>query len=101
MKDIFQVSRKRAVLALTLACLCWGLGFPLMKALVLRAETLAPGIDSWFVSGAVIALRFVLGAIVMAVLQPVFPTRRELEQGLWLGVSTGVGMVLQADGLAH
>ena len=89
------------MLALAVACVCWGLGFPLMKALTARAGVLAPGMDSWFVSGATIALRFSIGAVVLSVLKPIRPTKSELVQGLWLGVSTGIGMVLQADGLAY
>jgi len=93
--------RARAVSALVFSCLCWGLGFPLYKALMARAELLAPGIDSWFASSFTIALRFLLGGIVLSALWPLLPTRRELEQGLLLGVVTSLGMVLQADGLAY
>ncbi len=101
MSQTSQNSRRRAVLALVSACLAWGLGFPLLKALTSRAELLAPGIDSWFVSSFVIALRFSIAGLVLCVLQPVLPSRRELQQGLALGVCTGIGMVLQADGLAY
>jgi drug/metabolite transporter (DMT)-like permease len=94
-------SRARALLALTVCCLFWGLGFPLMKALVLRAELLAPGVSTWFVSSFVIGARFAVGALLLLVLGPRRPTRSELVQGLWLGAPAGVGIVLQADGLAH
>jgi drug/metabolite transporter (DMT)-like permease len=93
--------RLRAIAALVGACLFWGIGFPVMKALTLGAEQADPEISSWFLSAYFIAARFFAAAIVIAVARPLLPSRSEAEQGVALGVITGVGMLLQLDGLQY
>ena len=93
-----------AVLMLTLAPACWAVSFPIMRALQLLQPDLAPGCSSWFFSGAGVAYRFGLAGVLMAfwcLLGAGAPTRREIEQGVVLGLWSSAGMVLQMDGLAY
>jgi len=87
---------------LLLANLYWGLSFPVIKALALVHGALLPGSSSWFIAAMSVAPRFLLATTVLLVLQArTFGqiTRRELQQGLWLGLFASAGMVLQCDGL--
>lgn len=93
--------RLRAIIALVGACLFWGIGFPVMKALTLGADAADPGISSWFLSSYFIAARFLAAALVIATVRPTLPSRSELAQGTALGVVTGIGMILQLDGLQY
>jgi drug/metabolite transporter (DMT)-like permease len=93
--------RLRAIGALVGACLFWGIGFPVMKALTLGAEKADPAISSWFLAAYFILARFLVAAVVVAVARPNGPTRVEVTQGTALGVVTGVGMLLQLDGLQY
>ena len=74
MNESKRNDRLRAVLALGAACVFWGLGFPLQKALTARSELLAPGIDSWFVSSFVIGLRFLIGGLLLSQLLTLYIT---------------------------
>jgi drug/metabolite transporter (DMT)-like permease len=91
----------RPAMALVAACALWGMSFPLMKTLNAAALSSAPGMNGWFVSALMVALRFVVAAIVLVVFRPVVPTRGELVQGILLGVVTGAGMLLQTDALTY
>jgi drug/metabolite transporter (DMT)-like permease len=93
--------RLRAIVALTGACLFWGIGFPVMKALTIGAEEADPGVSSWFLSAYFIAARFLAAAVVIVVARPLLPSRGEAAQGAALGVITGIGMLLQLDGLQY
>jgi drug/metabolite transporter (DMT)-like permease len=93
--------RLRAIIALIGACLFWGVGFPVSKALTLGAEGADHGISSWFVAAFLIASRFLAAAVLLALAVRTVPTRREVAQGVALGVVTGVGMLLQLDGLQY
>jgi drug/metabolite transporter (DMT)-like permease len=93
---------QRALLGLLLANLAWGLSFPLIKSLALTHAQLLPGSGNWFITALTLAPRFVLAAAVMLLLARAHwrdATRSELRQGLLLGVSNALGMVLQVDGL--
>jgi drug/metabolite transporter (DMT)-like permease len=96
-----SAERQRALGALILACLFWGTSFPVTKALALRAELLAPSIDTWFIAGATVAGRYTAAALVLSAVSPLRLTRSEIVQGLWLGVSAAFGVLLQADGMAY
>jgi len=94
----------QAVLLLLLANFFWGLSFPLIKAISAVQAALLPSGGTWFISACVIVPRFALaavavGAIWFGVLRTL--TRRELRQGVELGLFTGVGMMFQIDGLQH
>ena len=89
---------------LILACALWGLSFPVVKVLHLEQSGRLPGAGSEFLSAWLQVARFGMAA---AILLPWvwsrygMPRRLEIRQGLSLGLWGGLGMVLQADGLAH
>lgn len=93
---------RQAIIGLLLANLLWGLSFPLIKAVVFTHGQLLPESSTWFVTAMTVAPRFVIAAIVMLVVaraQLANLARGELRQGLLLGVSNALGMILQVDGL--
>ncbi len=93
---------QRALIGLLVANLFWGLSFPLIKAVVFTHEQLLPGSGNWFITALTLAPRFLLSAVVLLVFaraQWRNLTGLELRQGLLLGVSNALGMVLQVDGL--
>ncbi|HWL17626.1 MAG TPA: EamA family transporter [Opitutus sp.] len=92
----------QALLALLLANLCWGLSFPLIKAIGFVHAQLTPGVSSWFITASTLAPRFLLGALVVGMfslraLRTL--TRSELRQGVGLALFSVAGMVFQNDGL--
>ena len=91
------------VFFLILACALWGLSFPVIKALHLEQADLVPGADSVFLSTWIQFARFGVGALLLLpfVLRGGLPTRLEWRQGIRLALWGGIGMVLQADGLAY
>jgi len=95
-------SHRQAVIGLLLANLLWGFSFPLIKAVVFTHGQLLPESGTWFITAMTVAPRFMIAAVVMLVVARVelaSLTRGELRQGLWLGVSNALGMILQVDGL--
>lgn len=97
-----QTLHRRALLGLLLANFLWGLSFPLIKAVVHTHAGLLPGSGNWFVTAMTVAPRFGLAAVVLGLLvrpQLVALTRPELRQGVLMGLSNGLGMLLQVDGL--
>ncbi len=93
---------QRALIGLLVANLFWGLSFPLIKAVAYTHELLLPGSGNWFITAMMLAPRFLLAAAIMLVVarkQLGRLSRLELKQGLLLGVSNALGMVLQVDGL--
>jgi drug/metabolite transporter (DMT)-like permease len=85
-----------------LANFLWGLSFPLIKAAVHVHEALLPGSGNWFITAMTVGPRFLLAAVTLGVLvrgQLATLTRAELRQGVLMGVSNGLGMLLQVDGL--
>jgi drug/metabolite transporter (DMT)-like permease len=91
------------VLCLILACALWGLSFPLIKALHLEQSARVPGATSEFLAAWMQVGRFALGALILwPFARRVWrPTRLEWRQAGWLALWGGLGMALQADGLAH
>ena len=82
----------------------WGVSFPLAKALTIAQGHLAPGADSWFLAALSLVFRFGLAAAILAVtarrtLGAI--SRREVSQGVGLGVFAVGGMLLQLDGLSY
>lgn len=97
-------SRGFAIFMLVVATAAWGLSFPAGKALLMALETRLPERPSWFFAALVIAARFGLGALLLAIAQPTFfarVTRSEVRQGFLLGVTAGLGTMLQTDALAY
>jgi len=97
-----RATHRTALLMLLLANLFWGLSFPLIKAIGAAHAQLIPGSSNWFITAMCIAPRFLLGAVVMLLIarvQLASLTRKELRQGMLLGVSASCGMLFQTDGL--
>ena len=92
-----------APLALVLTCVFWGLSFPLLKALRLEQEGRLIGVPGEFLTAWVQIARFGLGAVLLVpvVARLPRPTRLEVIQGAKLALWGGVGMGIQADGLAY
>jgi drug/metabolite transporter (DMT)-like permease len=98
--------RSRALGMLVLATAFWGLSFPLIKSLMLLHAQLAPAADSWFITIYVLAPRFSLAALLLALWQwrgllATGITRSEWKQGLGLGVFSSAGMIFQCDGMHY
>jgi len=91
--------RVRALFGLVGTCALWGVSFPVMKALGLHLSVQAPGVSTWFVAATTVALRFGLGAMLLALFGYCRPTKDELEQGFFIGVFSAAGMLLQMDAL--
>ena len=99
---------RRSHLAATGLLLCatigWGLSFPLSKAAELVQAQAAPLAGSVFLSALQVFLRFGLAAVLMLVysVRTVRGMRpEEVQQGIALGLFSGVGTLLQMDGLCH
>ena len=88
---------------LILACALWGLSFPLIKALHFEQAGRLPEAGSEFLTAWLQLMRFALGALLLlpVAFRRGLPTRLEIRQGAWLAFYGGVGMALQADGLAY
>jgi len=94
----------KAAWMLVLATVCWSVSFPLMRALQLEQAHRLPDCSSWFFSSCGVAYRFGLAGILLGLWNAWrgrWPTRREWEQGLVLGIWGSAGMVFQMDGLAY
>jgi len=92
----------KALAALVLANLFWGLSFPLIKAILFAHQRLQPDASHWFYTAMTIAPRFLIGTAVLAALtwrELRSLTAGELRQGLLLAVSAALGMLLQNDAL--
>ncbi len=94
--------RRRALGWLTFTNVLWGLSFLLIKAVLLAHLAADPAARPALVTMMTIAPRFVLGALLLGLwLLPQWRTftRREIEQGLWMGLSGCGGMYFQNSGL--
>lgn len=97
-----RATHSTAIGMLLLANLFWGLSFPLIKAIVHAHELLMPESSTWFITAMTVAPRFLIGAAFMWMISRVqmrSATGREVKQGVLLGVSASLGMLLQTDGL--
>ncbi len=100
----FAVHR-RAVWWLIAATAAWGLSFPLQKMLAMQQQQLAPAAGSWFLTSWITCLRSLIAALALLLwikpnwLRGMTPSER--RQGVLLGLIGGLGLMLQADGLAH
>jgi drug/metabolite transporter (DMT)-like permease len=89
-------------LLLILACALWGISFPLIKALDLEQSARLPEASKVFLAVWLQMARFGLAALIMLpFMLRSRPTRSELAQGAWLAMWGGLGMALQAWGLAY
>ncbi|MDB6071947.1 MAG: protein of unknown function transrane [Verrucomicrobiales bacterium] len=95
---------RRAVLWLTAGTAAWGLSFPVQKMLTMLQQELVPAAGTWFLTSWIICLRSLIAACVLLLWKPKLlrgMTRNEVRQGLLLGLIGGMGLMLQADGLAY
>ena len=114
LRPVHNARHTRAIWMLVLATACWGLSFPVVKALALVHASLEPGCGNWFTAAATVGPRFVLGAMALLFVE-IFrarnhagaggarayarTTRNEWKQGVILGLFSAAGMILQNDGL--
>lgn len=93
----------KAVIALVLCCAFWGISFPIIKAMMIELRDHSPDGSTMFFSSWIQLTRFLLAGIMMFFLTigRSKPTRLEIQQGLTLAFWGGIGMWLQADGLAY
>ncbi len=102
MKNGLVDQRRRALGMLLVANACWGLSFPLMKALGLLQAGVAGESGSWFTTAMMVGPRFALAALVLAAAlgRSLNDLRRsEWQQGIGLGLFAALGMLFQADGI--
>lgn len=95
---------RRAVLWLMAGTAAWGLSFPVQKMLTMLQQEVVPEAGTWFLTSWIICLRSLLGAVFLMLWKPQLlrgMTAEEVRQGLLLGLIGGLGLMLQADGLAH
>jgi drug/metabolite transporter (DMT)-like permease len=87
---------------LLLANLFWGLSFPLIKAMGFAHRQVLPESSTWFITAYTVAPRFLIAAVVLLIFLGsklrTF-TRLECKQGAMIGVTAGLGMLFQNDGL--
>ncbi|MES2705461.1 MAG: DMT family transporter [Verrucomicrobiota bacterium] len=95
---------RRAVLWLVAGTAAWGLSFPVQKMLTMLQQASVPEAGSWFLTSWIICLRSLYAAGLLMLWRPKMlrgMTRAEVVQGVLLGMVGGLGLILQADGLAH
>ena len=94
----------KARLLLVLACLGWGVGFPLMKA-VMQAQQEATGAGSMWLAAQHQLTRYVTAGVLLGALAwwlgRRLPNRAEWAQGAVCGAAAAIGMQLQVDALNH
>jgi len=91
---------RAAIWRLTLATAAWGLSFPMAKAVMQAQAAAAPGHAEWFHAALILFNRMALATLIMLALLGARMRglrRRELRQGLELGLFGGLGMLLQTD----
>jgi drug/metabolite transporter (DMT)-like permease len=99
-----RIRHRTALLLLILACLFWGLSFPISKTLTLLYLQSINGASSWFAVSLQGGIRFLLAGLLMVAVgwRELRTMRsREIKQGLGLAVCGGAGIFFQMDGLAY
>ena len=102
--DLAGVQRARAIRMLVFCTMLWALSFPAMKALVQTQQQLLPHVGSLFFSALSVTYRFGLAGLLLlpfALRQLHDLSRREMEQGLAIGLFGGSGILFQMDGLSY
>jgi drug/metabolite transporter (DMT)-like permease len=102
MPNTASSAHRRAILWLLVANLFWGFSFPLIKAIVLAHAQAVPASSTWFITAYTVAPRFLIAtAVLLFALRKTLRTftRLEVEQGVLIGLTAGVGMLFQNDGL--
>src|SRR5258707_13552878 len=102
--DAAGLNHRKAILLLVLACLFWGISFPVSKALTLLYLQSLPAASSWFVVSLQGSIRFLLAGLLMLPfgwMELLRLRERQVIQGVGLGLCGGAGMLFQMDGLAY
>ncbi len=92
--------RQKAIWRLVLSTSAWGLSFPTAKAVMQAQALLLPDRPEWFHAAFILFNRMLIATVVMLLLlrsRMRGLTRRELRQGVELGIFGGLGMLLQTD----
>jgi len=99
-----KTSRLGAIGMLVMGTAFWGFSFPLSKALSLAQHDLAPGNSGWFIAAGSVTFRFLLSTILLLLIHATsLRTLRktEFKQGMALGLTGGIGLLFQMDGLQY
>lgn len=93
-----------ATVMLLIATFCWGVSFPVMKALTIEEHLTIPTANSFFCSFAALCLRYGIACLVLFII--CIPSlrlikKREIVHGIILGIAIGFGSILQMDGLNY
>lgn len=89
---------------LLLATVFWGFSFLAMKSLGMIQKEILPEASSWFFSALSLVVRFGFSALILVLWARRTLkgwTRRELEQGIFLGLAGGVGILIQMDAVNY
>lgn len=99
----FLKSSMKAILALVLCAAFWGVSFPVIKAVMIELNEASNSSNTLFFSSWIQLSRFSLAAIILVflTLRIAAPNKSEIKQGITLAFWGGIGMWLQADGLAY
>jgi drug/metabolite transporter (DMT)-like permease len=97
-------NRQKAILWLVFAAILWGLSFPVVQVIFANFRHLLPEAEAYFFTSFLVTYRFGLAAFLMLPylwLKKIRFTRLEWQQGAELTILGGIGLWLQADGLAY
>lgn len=89
---------------LLVATFFWAASFPIVKSLAMEQQKLLPDAGSWFFAMIGAMYRFGTAGVILALFlnrSLLKLTRLEIEQGLWLAVFGGAGILFQMDGLSY
>ncbi len=96
--------RMKALTMLMIATFFWGSSFIIMKALVLKQQTVVPEASTWHLTALSLILRFGIAGLFILVWSPrqiAKMTRLEFYEGAGLGVVGGLGLLFQMDGVNY
>src|SRR5690348_2971115 len=89
---------------LILATVFWGFSFLAMKALGLEQQKLLTDGSTWFFASLSLVIRFGIAALILFLwsLRSLHRiTKREMEQGIGLGIVGGLGLLFQMDAVNY
>ncbi len=92
--------RQKAIWRLVLSTSAWGLSFPTAKAVMQAQALLLPDRAEWFHAAFILFNRMLFATVVLLLLlrsRMRGLTRKELRQGVELGIFGGLGMLIQTD----
>lgn len=95
---------RKAITMLLVATFFWASSFPIVKSLAMEQQKLLPEAGSWFFAMIGAMYRFGTAGVLLTLFlnrSLLKLTRLEIEQGLWLAVFGGAGILFQMDGLSY